>query len=270
MHNRKGDNNMVDLKKTEEQLTDEVMGKINLSKDKEVLRDNVVNLSKTVINLSKKAGVDIGSTKAQVVFVMDNSGSMDDLYHFGAVQDVVNKILPLGLTFDDNGEVEVFTFNSEFKQRTSLNINNYENYVREYLSCGGGTRYSGVLKEIKRVYIDGYRKGIFKLFGKGKKEVLSDTVPVFVVFITDGDNDPYDEGRTKEIIKELASTNTFIQFIGIGTADFNFLKELDNFKDRECDNTGFTKFDDISKVDSYTLYNAVLEQYADWLKVKGF
>ena len=66
----------VVLKKTEEQLTKEVMGKISLSKDKVKLEKHVVSLSKTVVNLSKKSGVDLGSTSAKVVVVLDYSGSM--------------------------------------------------------------------------------------------------------------------------------------------------------------------------------------------------
>ena len=44
---------MVELKKNEEELTQEVMRKISLSKDKVNLEKHVVNLSKCVINLSK-------------------------------------------------------------------------------------------------------------------------------------------------------------------------------------------------------------------------
>ena len=43
---------MIELKKNEEELTQEVMGKISLSKDKVNLEKHVVNLSKCVVNLS--------------------------------------------------------------------------------------------------------------------------------------------------------------------------------------------------------------------------
>lgn len=256
----------INLTKTEEQLTNEVMGKINLSKDKDKLGDTVVNLSKTIINLSKKADVDLGVTKAQVVVVMDYSGSMRNMYKDGTVQGVIDKMLPLGLTFDDNGEVEVFRFDSGFKQFESLNINNYDGYVDKVLFDGhmGGTEYAPVLNEIKQQYLTD-KKGFL---GFGKKTSKADTNPVFVIFVTDGDNS--DKGDTNKIIRELSSMNCFVQFVGVGTASMSYLEKLDDLDGRDCDNTGFVRFKDIAKVDSSELYTKVLEQFADWLKVKGF
>ena len=94
---------MIQLKKTEEELTQHVMGKISLSKDKNTLEKHVVNLSKTVVDLSHKSGVDLGATSAKVVVVLDFSGSMSTLYRNGTVQKTINRLVPLGLTFDDNG-----------------------------------------------------------------------------------------------------------------------------------------------------------------------
>ena len=45
---------MVNLRKNEEELAQEVMGKINLTKDKVNLEKHVVNLSKCVVNLSER------------------------------------------------------------------------------------------------------------------------------------------------------------------------------------------------------------------------
>ena len=264
---------MINLTKNEQQLTDEMMSKINLSKDKEVLGGHVVSLSKTIIDLSKKADVDLGAIKAQVVAVIDYSGSMSRMYRNGTVQDVINKLLPVGLTFDDNGSVEVFRFDDYFKQLESLDAFNYSNYVNEFMMNGsmGCTQYAPVLKEIKKQYIGGEvtKKG---LFGFGKKTVVvptkADTNPVFVIFITDGDNS--DKRETDEIIRELSNHNCFIQFIGVGGASMSYLEKLDDLDGRACDNTGFERFNDIEHVNSAELYNKVLSQFADWLKVKGF
>ena len=256
---------MLDLTKTEEQLTNEVMSKITLSKDKSKFNNSVVSLSKTIIDLSKKSEVDLGNTKAQVVVVMDYSGSMRDMYENGTVQRVIDKLLPIGLTFDDNGEVEVFRFENSFNQFKSLTLKNYENYVANVLYNGkgmGGTYYAPVLKEIKKQYLDEQPKK-FGLFKSNKNT----EAPVFVVFITDGDNsDKYD---TDKIIRELSSTNCFVQFVGVGNARMQYLEKLDDLDGRECDNTGFVKFENIENVSDSVLYSNVLEQFADWLKVKG-
>lgn len=283
----------INLSKTEEQLTNEVMGKINLSKDQNKFKGTVVNLSKTIVNLSKSAGVDLGATKAQVVVVVDYSGSMSGRYANGTVQQVIDKMLPLGLTFDDNGEVEVFRFadGRDFKQFESLTINNYENYVERYIMKGsmGGTDYAPVLREIKRLYIDGEsddsgnkkaKKGFFGLFKSKNEDAAPASAtktltgadasvnPVFVIFITDGDN--FDKDDTDRIIRELSKEYCFIQFIGVGTDNMDYLEKLDNLSGRACDNTGFNRFKDIKNISDTQLYEAVLGDYAKWLKVKGF
>lgn len=264
---------MINLQKNEDELANEIMGKVNLSKDKEKLGGNIVNLSKCIVNLSKKADVDIGATKAQVVAVIDYSGSMDSLYRNGTVQGVINKLLPFGLTFDDNGEVEVFKFSNDYEQLKSLNINNYDDYViRNMKGHMGGTEYAPVLEEIKTQYIDGSsKKGLLVLF-KHKNKTLTgadaSVNPVFVIFITDGDN--CDKSRTDNIIRELSHTNCFIQFIGVGNAAMDYLEKLDDLTGRDCDNTGFTRFADIASVSDSQLYEAILGDYAKWLKVKGF
>ena len=271
---------MINLKKNEDELAQAVLSKVNLSKSDDKIKEHVVNLSKCVVNLSKEANVDLGEVKAQVVVVVDYSGSMSQMYKDGTVQRVINRLLPLGLTFDDNGEVEVFRFadGKNYAQFESLTIENYDDYVKRFIDTGwmGGTDYAPVLKEIKKQYIDGNTKkaGLFgKLFGK--KENTSTLTgadasvnPVFVIFITDGDNS--DKKDTNVIIRELSKTNSFIQFIGVGTASMSYLEKLDDLDGRECDNTGFERFEDIESVDDYTLYNKVLMQFADWLKIKGF
>lgn len=291
---------MVELRKNEQELTAEIMGKVNLSKDKQVLESKVVNLSKCIVNLSKKANVDIGSTEAQVVFVIDSSGSMYSVFRDGTLQNVITTLVPLALTFDDNGKAEVYQFNSGCKKIKDLDLNNYENYVKKCMDePESTTKYSGPIKDILEDYFgiksDGdkvtYSKPkkqslIGRLFGKKSKTAkeaiveqtsgsMADTseYPVFVLYITDGDIDYDDEERMTALIRESSTVNCFIQFIGASddkNTKFKYLRELDDLEGRECDNTGFVKFDDLRNVSDTDLYNAVLEQYANWLKVKGF
>lgn len=280
----------INLQKTEQQLVDEVMGKVNLSKDKEKLGKSVVNLSKCIVNLSKKANVDIGATKAQVVFVIDRSGSMDRRYSSGVVQKIVDKMVPLGLTFDDDGSIVCMQFNSKVNMCDDITLENYENYVNECMqSPYSGTNYSPALKEIKRQFFEEggtkvkKKQGFFsKLFGKKSKEEAPvesvktadvNECPVFVLFVTDGGCDMSDERATDAIVRELSNNMCFIQFLGssdYSSEDFRYLKSLDDLSGREFDNTGFVRFDDIEHVSDEELYNIMLEKYAEWLKAKGF
>ena len=264
----------INLTKNEEQLTAEVMGKINLSKDKEKLEKHVVNLSKCMVNLSKKAEVDLGITKARVIVALDYSGSMGHLYRNGTVQKTLNKLVPLGLTFDDNGEIEVYLFQNGYRKVDEMTLDNYSDYVKDVIdTCGydmGGTEYAPVLKAIRDIHkpakkvSGGFLKGLFKKKVEEVAEAGADE-NIFVIFITDGDN--FDKAATDDIVRELSHTRTFIQFVGIGSEKFKYLQKLDDLTGRPVDNTGFTKFNDVSKVDDTELYSKVLEQFADWLKV---
>ncbi|MBQ3010254.1 MAG: VWA domain-containing protein [Oscillospiraceae bacterium] len=256
---------MIQLKKNEEELTQHVMGKISLSKDKSKLEKHVVSLSKTVVDLSHKSGVDLGATSAKVVVVLDYSGSMNSLYHNGTVQNTINRLVPLGLTFDDNGTIDVFLFSNDYRKITDLNLGNYEDYVKKVVFTSGyqmgGTSYAPVLKAI----IEGEtKKGLFGFGKKVKQEaIVDDGDPTFILFITDGEN--ADKAASDAIIRKSSELNVFIQFIGIGNERFNYLRQLDDMPGRRRDNTGFSKMSDLNKASDSELYTNVLEQFSDWL-----
>lgn len=219
------------------------------------LKKNVVNLDKCIVNLSKSKGVSLTKHRARVAVVLDYSYSMKHLYDSGAVQKAVSRLVPLGLRFDDNGEIEVWLFHDGQRAMDAMTLNNYDNYTKSVVKASredyGGTRYAPVLEDIKRHYVN---------------EDPSD-VPTFVIFITDGDNS--DHAKTDNIVKELSNYNVFIQFVGIGHSSFNYLEKLDDLTGRRCDNTGFIKVSTFDSMDDTQLYNSLLEQYIDWLKVLG-
>jgi hypothetical protein len=249
----------------EEQFTNRLMGKINQSHDKVNLEKHVVNLSKCVVDLSAKSGVDLGSTRAKVVVVLDYSGSMSSLYRNGTVQNTINRLVPLGLTFDDNGSIDLYLFQSTFLKLADLDLSNYEHYVKNVVDRSnypmGGTKYAPVLSAI----IDGYK--VQKGFFGGTTfvpPIVDDGDPTFILFITDGDN--ADKDASNRVILNSSEKNVFIQFIGIGKTSFKYLEELDDMPGRRRDNTGFSKMADLSSADDEELYTNVLEQFSKWLQ----
>ena len=256
------------LKKTEEELTNEVMGKISLSKDREKLGQHVVSLSKCMVSLSKNTKIDLGNMRAKVVVAFDYSGSMSHLYKNGTVQNTLNRLVPLGLTFDDNGTIDVFLFQDDYRKITDLDLSNYENYVNSVIATSGysmgGTNYAPVLRAI----ITGDSVSYGGFFGFGAKSystapIVDDNDPTFVLFITDGEN--FDRQQTDDIIRRSSSMNVFIQFIGIGYSSFKYLQKLDDMEGRVRDNTGFSKMVDLDSASDKELYTNVLEQFSLWL-----
>ncbi|MBO5386792.1 MAG: VWA domain-containing protein [Lachnospiraceae bacterium] len=258
---------MINLQKNEQELTNSVMSKISLSKDKENLEGHVVSLSKCVVDLSKKADVDLGATRARVVVVLDYSGSMGSLYRDGTVQNTLNRLVPLGLTFDDNGEIDVYLFQNDYKKMNDMNLSNYENYIQNVVNKSGyrmgGTCYAPVLRAI--ISGDTKKKGLFGLGSKREESLVDNSQPTFILFITDGDNS--DKLDTDDIVIKSSDMNVFIQFIGIGTDRFDYLRKLDDLEGRRVDNTGFSAMRSLQDATDMELYNNILEQFVEWLKI---
>lgn len=213
------------------------------------------NLNTVLIDMSKSGKTNMTSHTARVALAMDYSGSMSNMFANGSVQDVVTRLLPIALKFDDNGELESWLFSNGYERMAPVTASNYQNYVKNVMMRAnmsmGGTNYAPALKDIVKYY----------------KDKHPSNVPAFIMFITDGDN--WDEYETNAIIRELSNYNMFVQFVGIGNgSNFNYLRELDNLSGRKHDNTGFIAVKDMNKMDDQQLYTEMLRQYNDWLNNK--
>lgn len=221
--------------------------KIDMSKSAE-------NLNKVLIDMSKTSKIDMTKHTARVALAMDYSGSMEHLFNNGSVQDVITRLLPIALKFDDNGELESWLFSNDCDRLKAVNKNNYENYVSKVMKKSkmymGGTNYAPVLKDMVHYY----------------KDLEPSEIPAFIIFITDGEN--WDCDETDDIVRELSNYNMFVQFVGIGNERFSYLKKLDDLSGRKNDNTGFIKVSSIAKMDDTELYTELLKQYKDWLNVR--
>lgn len=242
---KKGNEPVEEIPQETEQVTQPVT--IDMSKHQE-------NLNKVVIDMSKGSKIDMSKHTARVALAMDYSGSMSELYEFGEVQKAITRLLPIALKFDDNGELETWLFSNNYKMLDTMTIKNYDGYVKKVMRRSGiimgGTSYSPVLEDIVEYYKDKHPSDI----------------PAFVMFITDGENN--DHRDTESIIRELSNYNMFVQFVGIGDENFNFLEKLDDLTGRKTDNTGFIKVEDINKMTDEELYTEMLRQYKDWLNKK--
>lgn len=220
---------------------------IDMSKSKE-------NLNTVLIDMSKGSKIDMTKHVARVALAMDYSGSMDHIFDNGSVQKTISRLLPIALKFDDNGELESWLFSTDYKRLEAVTENNFENYVKRVMQRSGmymgGTYYEPVLSDMVNYY----------------KNIEPSEIPAFIIFITDGEN--MDKSNTNRIIRELSEYNIFVQFIGIGDEDFDYLKSLDKLKGRKHDNTGFTAVKDMNKLDDQQLYTEILRQYKDWLNKK--
>ena len=83
--------------------------KISLKKRQETL----------TVSLRKKK---INDVVLRVGSALDISGSMCELYRDGTVSDFVGKLLPFGMKFDDNAQIDMWAFNSSSFENTFKTI----------------------------------------------------------------------------------------------------------------------------------------------------
>lgn len=225
-----------------------VINSLNLSKEVALEQLNTRKDLITSLCLDKDK---LNNLTARVAVVLDFSGSMEDLYRDGTVQTLLDRLLPLAMKFDDNGELDVWLFHNDPIRLDGIKTENFYDYINKsrILTRYGmyGTSYAPVMKDVAKKYIS---------------EEPSD-YPNLVVFITDGAND--DKKKAEQMMKLTAQYPIFWQFIGIGSSRFPFLESLDEMGGRIVDNANFFSVNDLMRIDDNTLYNRLLKEYPEWL-----
>lgn len=219
---------------------------INLSKEEAMKK---ISLRKEkVISLAKKR--DLSGVRSRVALVLDFSYSMEDLFDNGTVQSIIERIIPLALHFDDNGELDFWIFQDDFKRLDGITLDNFYGLANEVRIRNrmGGTKYAPVMQDVDRFYIE--------------EEPVN--IPNYVIFITDGDNQ--DKERAEEIISKISHHPIFFQFIGVGDDSFEFLEKLDEMDGRYMDNANFFSVADINSMSDDDLYDKLFAEFLSWLK----
>lgn len=221
---------------------------LNLSKEES---QNLLNLRKETVNLLCLSKNIAPEQKARVSVVMDYSGSMSNLYKNGTVQAVLERLLPIAMQFDDNGEMELWLFDDSFRRLPNITLKNFYGYVdKEIMSKNwhmGCTEYAPIMKDVFKKYM----------------VEEPDDIPNLVLFITDGNNS--DAPETRRTITKLAEYPIFWQFVGIGGNRFTFLEALDELDGRYVDNANFFPLNDFAQIEDNDLYGRLLEEYPNWL-----
>lgn len=238
--------------------------------------NNKLNLAKQVVlDLTKKAGID--GQVARVMLCIDRSGSMAGLYKDGTVQQVISRLVPIAMAFDDNQEMEVVVFDDEAQTVKSVTVGNLDNYVKKVLNKldFGGTNYAPAIKEVMSLHGTPYSVGdqvvgFFKsLFGSkpNKVESVKVDIPTYVIFITDGHN--FDEKETERAMIKASEQGIFFQFVGIGGSRFPQLERLDTMEGRFIDNANFFSIStkDLVSLPDNQFYSKLLHEFPDWLKL---
>ncbi len=207
----------------------------------------LVSLAKPImVQLEKK---NLTDTTARVALVMDITGSMYMAYKNGVVQEIVNKILPLAVQFDDDGALDFWYYAKTFDHRPPVDLNNYQNAVpadwKEVMNClGGSNNEPAVMEDVIEFY-------------RGSSQ------PVYIIFITDGGMAK--KGEIKKLMVQASEMPLFWQFVGVDGSNYGLLENLDELEGRFVDNAGFFALDDFMAVSNDELYDRLLNEFPVWL-----
>ncbi len=228
--------------------TNEAASKLTLTKNPEL--NKKLTLRKVIIE-KEAAKTSVNGSVARVVFALDHSGSMRNMYKDGTVQTLLERVFPMAMYFDDNSELDFYWFDTIYKQFDPVVPDNLDGYVNKVILSQkdhfGGTCYAPIMQEITNRF--------------ALREPAA--VPTFVIFITDGANS--DKTASKQVLTEASKYNIFWKFIGIGKEKFEFLERLDTLTGRFIDNANFANVNDLSAISDDELYKLLLEEYSDWL-----
>lgn len=192
---------------------------------------------------------DIGGIRAQVMVVVDHSGSMYGEYDNGLVQDMVERFLGFGMAVDVDGEIPVVPFDFKAKNAVNVNISNYHNVVKDKIfkpNDMGSTNLTDALEKVR-------------------DEAKKTDAPLFVAIVTDGE--PDDQNSAAAIIKDLARYPVFIKFLAVRKV--RFLEDLDDMSDSErlLDNVDTKEYTDMSTVTDQQFANDMADEWDSWVKL---
>ena len=223
------------------------------------LEKKVAAAAPALISLAKKAQItlekkNLTQLKAKVAVVLDVSGSMNGQYSRGRVQEVLNRLIPLAVAFDLDGELDVFGFGAKPVQLSPATLSNYSDYVNTdpggWKKCEVGSLINDEPKAMRMV-MDYYgRQG--------------DKMPVYIMFLSDGG--VHENRAITKLMTEAASQPFFWQFVGLGGSSYGILEKLDDMPGRLVDNCNFFAVDDLHDMTEEQLYDALMEEFPGWLK----
>jgi hypothetical protein len=236
--------------------------------------DKVEQHAPELLSLAKSAQQvlqdrDLTGLTAEVAIVLDFSGSMRSLYSDGSVQKLVNKVLALATQLDDDGEIDLFIFESRAHYLGKVSLGNFRNIVADYTRTKsmGTTDYAGAFRKVVEQFNHGagQKRGLFGSKKAAGNAPLSAPVPTpaLALFVTDGA--PDDQRAAAEALTAASFRPIFWQLISIGRP-IPFLQRLDDLDGRYIDNADYFPVASLDSLTDEKLFGKVFDEYPAWVE----
>ena len=204
---------------------------------------------------------------------LDITGSAQRLYTDGVMQEAADRVLALAGQFDDNGEMDMWTFTTGFDRLRAARAADYGSYVKRQIldnpsvTKWGNTAYAPVMNDMVDLYFRGETKeegGFFGLFGKKKHIRAQNThIPALAVLLTDGQNSPSDRPLTDAVFAAAQQYPMYWSLVGVGDpTEFGFLEEMAE----KYPNVGFVNFSSLNITDEVLYEKVITQELCDWAR----
>ncbi|BAW07118.1 vWA domain-containing protein [Nocardia seriolae] len=195
--------------------------------------------------------------RARVILVIDKTGSMAGLYKRKVVHQVVERMIPVAIQLDDNGELEPFLYGRQYAKLPNITVEDTERWCATFLHLRGvhaGIDYRHIGDVNDELPI--MQAILASLHGPAE--------PTLVLFFTDGGF--HKRREITQLMRAASHAPAFWQFIGLGPNNFGILTALDELDGRLVDNAGFFAVRDIDKLSDSDLYRLLLNEFPSWLQ----
>lgn len=207
------------------------------------------------------ANAGLAGLRADVMLVLDHSGSMSRDYANGYVQKIVERALGFALQVDQDGKIPVIPFDDRVRKTVEVKLDNYEDIVNRKIwnrRDMGTTNLTAALDVVMH-------------------EVKKAEKPIILIIVTDGS--PNDQRSALERFIELANYPVWIKCLAI--REVPFLAQVDDLEvnhpgRRLLDNVDAKYFDGdtrreghlatIDQVTDEEFAAAMLDEFPDWVK----
>jgi len=252
--------------------------------------------SSTAFRLSlDKAGVP-PAVRAELIVVMDVSGSFEHEHEEGTTGILLERLVPLAKVLDPDGKIDLITFSDgrdSVEYLGTIDESNARDFIVDKVvgrvkGWKRGTTYSYPLEEALRVFgwlpcdsgHEPARRPRFweRLLGLVPEQPRAaphshEKKRSIVLFVTDGENDPgdgfRDKERTRQVLRASQKRGDQVYFLFIGACEheeFEFVEEIA----REFRNTGLVMATDpeafVNLPDDALIAKLLGRELVDWLK----
>lgn len=206
----------------------------------------------------------------RVCMAADVSGSAQPMYKNGVIQETVDRLLGVAGAFDDNGEMDMWSFTKGFDRLETAKVSDYGNYVQKHIMNNSGihkwsgTEYAPPMQDILDFLFKAEKKhtGGFLGFG-GKTETVAPfnaNVPALVLFLTDGVNS--DKAETRRVLEASQHFPVYWSMVGVGDPDeFTFIEEMADL----FPNVGFVNMASLAVTDEKLYDDIVCDELCEWV-----